>query len=375
MRRLKNIYRLGLKELIAARYDKALMLLVVYGLTVMVYVPAANGLMELRNASVAIVDEDRSPMSRRIGDAIGPPLFHTPRFIALDAMDKGLDGGLYTFVLDIPPNFQKDALRGRQPMVQLAIDATAMSHAGIGAGFIEQIVQDEVAAFLSGHSPELPEAAKLVVRAKFNPNLYDSWYLGVMMVLNVINMLSVVTTGAALIRERERGTLDHLLVMPLSAFEIMAAKLWANAAVVTTAVLASLLLVVRGVLGVPLQGSMALFMAATVLYLFSANSIGIFLATLARSMPQMGLLAILVIFPMSTLSGNTTPFESMPETVQKFMRFSPSTHYVSIAQAVLYRGAGFESVWRELAAVAGIGALFFLGALMRFRHAVALSQA
>lgn len=330
--------------------------------------------MELRNASVAIVDEDRSPLSRRIADALRPPLFLPPRFIAPAAMDQGLDSASYTFVIDIPPNFERDAQRGRAPALQLTIDATAMSHAGIGAGFIERIVQDEVAVFLYGHRVEPPEAAKLVVRAKFNPNLHDSWYLGVMMVLNVINMLSVVTTGAALIRERERGTLDHLLVMPLSAFEIMVAKLWANAAVVATAVFFSLLLVVHGVLGVPLQGSMALFMAATVLYLFSANSIGIFLATVARSMPQMGLLTILVIFPMSTLSGNTTPFESMPETVQQIMRFSPSTHYVGIAQAVLYRGAGLEFVWRDLAAVAGIGLVFFLGALMRFRRAVALAQ-
>lgn len=369
---LKNIYRLGLKELISARYDKALMLLVFYGLTVMVYVPASNGLMELRNASVAIVDEDDSALSRHIVAALRPPLFLPPRQINRTAIDQGLDSGLYTFVLDIPPDFQKHVLQGRQPTLQLSIDATAMSHAGIGSGYIERILQDETAAFLYGRKPEPPEAVKVLVRAKFNPNLYDSWHLSVMMVINVINMLCIVATGAALIRERERGTLDHLLVMPLSAFEIMAAKLWANAAVVAVAVALSLLLVVRGALGVPLHGSMLLFMAATVLYLLVANSIGIFLATLARSMPQMGLLTILVVFPMSTLSGNTTPFESMPETIQHIMRFSPSSHYVSITQAILYRGAGFMAIWKELLAVAAIGLAFFLGALMRFRRTVAL---
>ncbi|MDD5037559.1 MAG: ABC transporter permease, partial [Methylococcaceae bacterium] len=207
-------------------------------------------------------------------------------------------------------------------------------------------------------------------RARFNPELNQSWFGSVMEVINSVTMLSIVLAGAALIREREHGTLEHLLVMPITPLEIVTAKIWANALVVLLAVGASLHFIVRGSLGVPIQGSISLFLTATALYLFATTSIGIFLATVARSMPQLGLLTILVVFPITTLSGNTTPLDSMPEVIQLIMSCSPSTHYVKIAQAVLYRGAGLDRVWRELALVTGIGTLFFAAALLRFRRTV-----
>jgi ABC-2 type transport system permease protein len=112
----------------------------------------------------------------------------------------------------------------------------------------------------------------------------------------------------------------------------------------------------------------------TILYLASATSLGILLATLARSMPQFGLLFTLVMLPMIILSGGNTPLESMPEGLQRFMEAFPSTHFVRFAQAILYRGAGFNVVWPDFAAVAGIGALFFAVALLRFRKTVILTQ-
>jgi ABC-2 type transport system permease protein len=131
---------------------------------------------------------------------------------------------------------------------------------------------------------------------------------------------------------------------------------------------------VHGLLGVPIAGSVPLFLVGTILYLASATSLGILLATLARSMAQFGLLFILVVLPMIILSGGNTPLESMPEGLQRFMEAFPSTHFVRFAQAILYRGAGFDVVWPDFAAVAGIGALFFAAALLRFRKTVILTQ-
>lgn len=368
--RLRSILHLGYKELTALRYDKALLVLIVYGFTGMIYVPAKNGLLELRNATVAVVDEDRSQLSARLTDALRPPQFHPPQPLDLAAIDTVLDHGRYTFVLDIPPRFTAELLAGRQPTLQLNIDATAMSQAGIGANLISRIIDQEITRYVrrAGFTTTPPAAAAL--RVQFNQNRYDAWFVAVMMMINVINLLAIVTTGAALIREREHGTLEHLLVMPVTPLEILLAKIWANGAVVLLAVGAALHVVMRGALGIPLHGSLTLFLAATTLYLFAATSIGIFLATVARSMPQLGLLTILVVFPITTLSGNTTPLDSMPETIQRIMAASPSTHYVSIAQAVLYRGAGLSLLWREFALVALIGAGFFALALLRLRRTV-----
>jgi len=196
-----------------------------------------------------------------------------------------------------------------------------------------------------------------------------------MKIISNITLLSVVLAGAALIREREHGTIEHLLVMPLAPMEIMAAKIWANGLVVLVAAGLSLWLVVKGVLGVPIAGSLTLFLFGAALHLFSSTSLGIFLATVARSMPQFGLLMILVIVPLDMLSGALTPRESMPAAIQTIMLAAPTTHFVKFAQAVLYRGAGFEVVWRDFLAIIALGAVFFLVALARFRRSVALTQA
>ena len=183
-------------------------------------------------------------------------------------------------------------------------------------------------------------------------------------------MLSIILVGAAFIREREHGTLEHLLVMPLSAFEIMAAKVWANGLVVLLAASFGLLVVVHRLLEVPIAGSVSLFLLAAALYLFSTASIGIFLGTLARSMPQFGLLIILVIIPLQLLSGGVTPQESMPELVQQVMTVAPTPHFIKLAQGVLYRGAGFAEVWPQFLAIGVIGAVFFAAAQHRFRKSV-----
>ena len=372
MRGAGNILQLGIKELRSLWFDKALLVFIVWAFTGGVYSAATGASRELNNAPIAIVDEDHTPLSQRLTAAFYPPHFTQPALIEPAAVDPGLDAGRYTFVIDIPYNFQRDVLAGKRPQLQVNIDATRMSQSFIGANYIQNIVLDETAEFLRrGHSSiQLPIG--LVTHVKFNPNLTGRWFGGAMEIMEFVTVLSIILTGAALIREREHGTIEHLLVMPLTPFEIMAAKVWANGLVVLIAAYLSLQLVVRGVLQVPISGSVPLFLAGTALYLFSTTAIGIFLATIARSMPQLGLLVILTILPLHILSGAVTPRESMPLAVQYFMQAAPTTHFVTLTQAILYRGAGFAVVWPSFLAIAAIGGVFFSIALLRFRKTVSL---
>jgi ABC-2 type transport system permease protein len=370
MRKLKNIYNLGIKELISLRYDAVLILLILYSFTVLIYLAATSGGLELRNASIAIVDEDRSRLSDRIYDAFLDPYFQKPKYLTISDIDTAMDSSTFTFVVDIPPDFQADLLSGRKPDIQVNVDATAMSQAGIGTGYINEIITEEVMAFLDAYKGNLKQPAGIAIRVKFNPNLKSSWFMSVMEMINVITMLSMLLAGAAIVREREHGTIDHLLAMPLTPFEIISAKFWSNSLVIVFASLMSLLLLIEGILGVPLKGSVLLFISGTVLYLFSTTSIGIFLATVARSMPQLGLLTIIVIFPMIALSGGYTPLDSMPEPIRRLMMLSPTTHFVSFAQAVLFRSAGLDVVWSDFVTEAAIGAVFFIGAMLRFRKTI-----
>ena len=374
MGKLANIFWLGTKELRSFLRDYVLLGLVIYAFSIAVIAQARSSSQELHNASIGIVDEDHSVLSRRIAHAFLLPFFQTPRLIAERDIVPLMNSGRYTFVLDIPPNFERDVRAGHRPAIQLDVDATAMVQAGLGSGYAQQIITTEIADFLSRAEGTPPPPVDLAVRLAFNPNATSAWFTSVMGIINNVTMLAIILAGAALVREREHGTMDHLLVMPLTPFEIAMSKIWANGLVITLAVGLSLSIVVRTLLGVPIVGSVALFMLGVMIYLFFATAVGIFLGTIARSMPQLGLLFILVQLPMNMLSGSNTPLESMPAWLATIMQASPSTHFVSFAQAILYRGAGIAVVWPQFAAVALIGGLFFGLALLRFRRVAAAAM-
>lgn len=371
MRKTENIFWLGIKELRSFLHDFVLLGLVIYAFSFAVIMQARSNSQELNNASIGIVDEDHSELSYRIAHAFLPPYFQPPQLIAERDIVPLMNRGRYTFVIDIPPNFQRDVLGGRQPALQINVDATAMVQAGLGSGYAQQIITTEITDFLS-HSEGVPlSPVNLDVRIAFNPNITTAWFTCVMGIINNVTMLAIILAGAAIIREREHGTMDHLLVMPLTPFEIAMSKVWANGLVITVAVGLSLYIVVRTILGIPIAGSIPLFMVGVVIYLFFATAIGIFLGTVARSMPQLGLLYMLVYMPMNMLSGSNTPLESMPAWLATVMQASPSTHFVSFAQSILYRGAGIDVVWPQFLIVALIGGLFFGLAILRFRSIAA----
>jgi len=370
MPRASHIYRLGIKELWSLVRDPIMLVLIAYSFTFQVYIAATAMPEQLHKVPIAIVDEDDSPLSARIASAFFPPQFMPPQRVTLSEIDAGLDAGLYTFSLNIPPNFQRDVLAGRAPAIQLNVDATRMSQAFSGSGHVQQIVLGEVNEFVQRYRGTPSPPVELSMRARFNPALTQAWFGSVMEIINNVTMLSIVLAGAALIREREHGTIEHLLVMPVTPGEIMLGKIWAMGLVVLLATAFSLTFVVQGALGVPIEGSVALFLAVAALDLVAATSMGIFMATLARNMPQFGLLAMLVLLPMMMLSGGMTPRESMPLLAQNLMEIAPTTHFVAAAQAILYRGAGFDVVWPQVLALAVIGAVFFVAALIRFRKSI-----
>ena len=365
-----NIYRLGVKELWSLLRDPAMLVLIAYTFTLSIYVAATAMPESLHHAAIAIVDNDGSPLSARIAATFYPPHFKVVRLVTAQEADAGLDDGDYTFVLDIPADFQRDVLAGRAPAVQLNVDATRMSQAFTGNSYIQQMITTEVTQFVRRTEAGTTAPVNLAMRMRFNPNLEQSWFGSLMEIINNVTMLSIILTGAALIRECEHGTIEHLLVMPVTPAEIMLAKVWSMGLVVALAALASLLLIVRGALQVPIEGSVALFMLATVMHLFATTSMGIFMATLARSMPQFGMLTVLVLLPLQLLSGGSTPRESMPLLVQDIMLAAPTTHFVAAGQAILYRGAGLEVIWPQLLAIFAIGALLFTAALGRFRKTI-----
>jgi ABC-2 type transport system permease protein len=368
---ITNVFRLVIKELRSIRSDPTMLILVVYAFTISVNTVATGAVTEATNLSVGIADEDGSELSRQIAESLVRPTFQHAVEIRASDIDRKMDRGELLFVVEIPPNFQANILAQRKTEVQINVDATAVAQAGNGANYLKTAIANEVQTFLNARGIQSGSPINLVVRADFNPNLKTPWFSAMTQVINQITLLTVILTGAALIREREQGTVEHLLVMPVVPPEIMLAKMFANGLVILVAAMLSLQFVVHWWIGAPIAGSIFLFMVGAALYALVVAALGILLGTLSTTMGQFGLLAMPVLIVTQLLSGSSTPMESMPVWLQYVMRtVSPTPHFVSFAQAVLFRGADLTLVWRPLVAMLIIGAVYFFVAPSRFRRVI-----
>ena len=366
-----NIFRLVIKELRSIRADPVMLILVVYAFTISVNTVASGAVTEATNLSVGIVDEDGSDLSRQIAEALRRPTFQPPVQITASDIDPMMDQGRLLFVVEIPPNFEADVRANRKTGLQINVDATAVAQAGNGASYLRTAIANEIQRFISGKDAWQGAPINLVVRAAFNPNLKTPWFSAMTQVINQITLLTVILTGAALIREREQGTVEHLLVMPLIPTEIMLAKMFANGLVILVAAMFSLQFVVHWWIGSPINGSLLLFLLGAAIYALVVAALGIMLGTLATTMGQLGLLAMPVLMVTQLLSGSSTPMESMPVWLRYVMQtISPTPHFVAFAQAVLFRGADITLVWRPMVAMIIIGVVYFAVAQGRFRRVI-----
>jgi ABC-2 type transport system permease protein len=371
---LTNIFWLALKEFRSVLSDKVLVVFVLYAFTWTIYSQATGTSNEVNNASIAFADEDQSALSEELINAFFPPRFQYVVRIRTDEIERAMDEGRFMFVVVLPPQFEQNLRAARHPAIQVNIDATAMQQGGIGAGYIHNIITQRLTTYLRRMDVDTSESVNLVQRKMFNPNGVSAWFTSIVAIMNQVSLLTIVLTGAAVIREREHGTLEHLLVMPLTAFQIAMAKVLANGLVILIATTLSLFLVVRMILNVPVQGSLLLWFTGVLLYLFFATALGLFLGTISRSMAQFALLIVLVVMVLMLLSGGSTPVESQPGWLQAVTYFLPSRHFVSFSQVIIYRGGGLDAVWRNFAMVGGIGLAFFAYSVTLFRKSIAATK-
>ena len=363
MQMLKNIYYLTRKEFRSVFSDPVLIILIAYIFTMPVY-DMSRMSTDVKHAAVAVIDRDQSVLSFRIRDALQAPFFQSPKAIDPHNTDALMNKGEFTFVIEIPPNFQRDVQAGRHPQIQLLIDATSMTQAGLGSSYINQIASREINDFVG---IELPEVVKPVVHAEFNPNTESSWFMPTSQIGTMAFLLLMLLAGAAVIRERERGTIEHLLVMPVTAPELMMSKILANGVVIMISAMLSLWFVVHLSIGVPLNGSLLLYAVGLAVFLFAVSSLGIMIATLAPTMAQFGMLVLPVYIVINLFAGGSSPRVNMPQVAQDISEYWPLTQFMKFAQNILFRGAGLEIVWPQMLAMLLLGLLLLGLALLRFR--------
>lgn len=372
MKFLKNTILLSYKEIKSFLTDKVFLIFVVYAFSLDIIAAAEGVALELRNASVAYIDEDNSQLSRNFFQAMQEPYFQKPERIEFGDIKENLDDGKYIFVVVVPNNFLSDLLANKNPKVQINIDATAVSQAFIGDLHIRSIIMQETDRFLQTLPEVSVERSQIdldqVVRIRYNANRDSRLFMAIGDMIVMITLISMILPAIALIREKEKGTIEHLMVMPLKPTQILLAKILSNGLIMIIATLCSLVVIIGMYYNIIVQGSLFLFLLGVVIFQFSAASLGVVIATFSRNSAQLALLIFLVMMPIIFLSGIFTPQESMHPIVQEIMFLSPLKHATDFFMAIVFRGASLMEIWHELAAIFIVGSVLFVMASLRFKR-------
>jgi ABC-2 type transport system permease protein len=364
-----------LKELLQLGRDPMLLFLILYAFTADVYNAGSGVTLQLKDAAIVTQDNDRSFASRELTGRFLPPYFRNLGNITRE--DQGLrllEQGKAMLVLDIPTRFSEQLMRGDSTGVQLQVDATNSVLGFLAFSYGAQIVGEyglEAGLLRSGLPASAIAEAPVVVndqRVWFNPNQNDAWFMSISELLNVITVFAILLPAAAMVREKERGTIEQLLVSPLTPFQIMFPKVLAMTGVILAATALSIATILIPVFHVPIRGSLPLFFAITTLYVFTIAGLGLFVATVTRNLAQASMLAILILAPLMFLSGVWTPPEALPTVVRYGMYISPLYYYIDASYGVLLKGAGMDLLWDSVLGILVLGSLTFGFGLWRFRR-------
>lgn len=366
---------LMLKELKQFYKDRALFAYTIFIFTLDVMLAAGASSMELQRTPLAVAQVQQGEAGRDLVALFRAPYFELRRVIA-DPREASalLDRGDVRAVLVLPERFQDDLALGRQTEVQLLVD-TAQANQGflvasyaarITAGFGAEWAQRTM--LREGVDPaRLPEL-RADIRYAYNATLNEVWFNTVSEWLTMLTIAAIVLPAAALVRERERGTIEQLLVAPLAPLQVVLSKVLAMALVMLAGTLVAVLGVMHAGYGVPLRGSLALFVAVVALFTMACAGVGIVASGFARNSGQMSLIVILVVVPMVMLSGTWNMVESMPGWLQWLTELSPLRHFIVLAYGILIRGAGLEILWPALLKMLVLGAGLFAVGVLRFRR-------
>lgn len=363
------------KEMLQLFRDVPIVAFLVYSFTLAIYITGNGIRSQLHDASLLVHDADHSVSSRELIHRFQAPFFRLSGEV-IDSREalRQLDRGTAIALLEIPPRFHEQLVTGEPTAVQLLVDTTNSPNGLSAAGYAARIVArfgQEMALNRVGSGDESSQDLPLILsdhRVWYNQDQNEAWFECISHLLRQITVFALLLPAAALVREKERGTVEQLLVSPLSPFQIMASKVLAMTVVILSATAIGLFGIMQPVFGVPIRGSIWLFFTLTALFVVTTACMGLAGATLARNQGQVGMMTLLVAAPMLMLSGITAPMEAMPVWVRYLMALSPLRYYIEIANGILLKGAGLNILWDSVLAMAAFGAVLFGFGLWRFRR-------
>ena len=363
-----------IKELLQLGRDGFLVFAIIFLFTIDILMTGSVR-MELNHATVIVHDADHSEASRELIYRFRPPYFKLGGEI-LDEREglRLLDQGQALMVLNIPPEFQHDLIQGKPTDVQVLVDTSNTMLGSLAASYSSQIIGQygfDVALQRMGVTEKSLETVPMLVdqhRIWYNPNQNDQWFIPLSELLTVITILAIMLPAAAAVREKEHGTIEQLIVSPLTPIQILLPKVISMTLVILLGTAASLFLVLEPVFHIPIKGSLPLFFAVTALYTVATSGLGLYIATMSRNLAQAAMLAILILMPMIFLSGAWTPPEAMPVGLRQAMFLSPLYYFIELGYGILLKGAGLDILWDSLLGLTILGVVIFTFGVWRFKR-------
>lgn len=357
---------LMVKELTQFFRDRVMLFLILWLYTAEVLICAYALALDVRRIPLAIADLDRSAESRALTDTLTAAGTFRAERVSPDTngLERTLQAGTARAALVVPPGFGADLVRGRGAELQLLLDGSNANTAAIARGYVMRMV-GEFDRRMGGETAIRAPAVDPRVRVWYNPDQTNTSFIVLSMIALAALMVGVIHPAASIVREKERGTIEQLRVTPVRVWELFVAKTAPMLLIGLLAVFPSLAIV--GWFGIPLHGSLLLFLALTALFLVSAIGIGVLVASVCTTLQQALLLSFFGLFPVMFLSGTLVPVESMPAALQWAAQASPLLHYLEITLGIFLKGVGWSALQGHALALAGIGGALLAIAAVLFR--------
>ncbi|WP_022855190.1 ABC transporter permease [Thermodesulfobacterium thermophilum] len=362
------------KEFLQLFRDRILLIVLVYAFTGVVYTGGKGITLEVRNFATIVLDQSKSPESREFLSKIRPPHFRIVAYVNSDKeVVEWLDKGKASMAIVIPPEFETD-VKQKKGKIQVIIDGTMSMTSTMAISYVSTIAHEyslEILDFsVYQKTLRIPQVeAKL--RSFFNPNHLSTWFMSLLELFNMTTMVSLLISASALIREKEYGTIEQLLITPVKTWEVFLAKIIPTVAVIGVLSLLSLFIMVKGVFKVPIKGNIVLFFSVTCLYVFAMSSLGIAIATLVNNLSQAMMVIVVILVPMLMISGAWTPPEAMHPAIKTLSLLSPMRYYLEFGYGVLLKGVVIEYLWKDILGISAVGGVIFLLSGLRFRKSFA----
>lgn len=373
--RLRALIR---KEFLQFSREYFVLILILWSFTGDIYLTAVTASYELEGMRLAVCDLDRSRQSRELIEAFcHNRYFRLTHFLEREAaLDPLITTGRADLGLVIPPHFARQLHQGRPTRVQLLVDGTNPNLGLVALGYAQEIVERRSARVrwermgLYPGGERRPPGVDLLVRAWYSPNLDSLPFMAVSEMCFDVMFVAMILSAAALVREREAGTLEQLLVTPARPGELILTKMLPMAAINLLGLAFCLWMLTRW-MGVTVRGSVPLFFLLTLPFLFASFGIGMCVSTLVGNLQQALLTIFLLTYPIGFLSGSFAPLEILPRPLQLLCYLSPLTYYNQVGFGIVFRGVGLSVLWPYVLALVIYGAALFGLSVRRFRRVIA----